>query len=176
MPLERHLARPSAIPAMLATLLSVSAVVVTSPSSPVKGRHTLCPVPSGLLSRVIGRHYRTPANRAHTGLPTDQIARNLRAQQLLTRASQQSALATTSRAQSALATTSRAQSAHTYLPIIGSNPRHWPIRLPNYVTCSNHTHLAACHSRDTIDNPYIGRTLYLAEYCHTHHNTKRLPL
>ena len=152
---------------MLATLLSVSAVVVTSPSSPVKGRHTLCPVPGSLLPCVICRHYRTPANRAHTGLPIDQIARALRAQQLLTRASQQSALATTS----------RAQSAHTYLPII-TNPRFHPAIRPlrNYVTCSNRTHLAACHSRDTIDNPYIGRTLYLAEYCHTHHNTKRLPL
>ena len=150
---------------MLATLPSVSAVVVTSPSSPVKGRHTLCPVPSGLLSRVIGRHYRTPANRAHTGLPIDQIARTRRAQQLLTRASQQPLIAITS----------RAQSAHTRLPIIVSNPRHWPIRLPNYVTCSNHTHLAACHSRDTIDNPGTIRRQHQCGYCHTHHNTKRLP-
>lgn len=166
MPLERHLARPSAIPAMLATLLSVSPVVVTSPSSPVKGRHTLCPVPSGLLSRVIGRHYRTPANLDHVGPPIDQIARTLRTQHALALASQQPLIAITS----------RAQSAHTCLPII-TNPRFHPAIRPlrNYVTCSNHTHLAACHNRGTIGNPDTIRQPYLAEYCRTHHNTTHLP-
>ena len=149
---------------MLATLLSVSAVVVTSPSSPVKGRHTLCPVPSGLLSCVIGRHYRTPANRAHTGLPIDQIARALRAQQLLTRASQQSALAITS----------CAQSAQTRLPI--TNPRFPLVNRPlNYATYSNRNPRISCRNRGTIGNPDTIQQPYLAEYCHTRHNTTHLP-
>ena len=152
---------------MLATLLSVSAVVVTSPSSPVKGRHTLCPVPSGLLFCVIGRHYRTPANRAHTGLPIDQIARTLRAQHALTLASQQPLIAITS----------RAQSAHTCLPII-ANPRFHPAIRPlrNYVVCSNHIPTIPYCNRGTIGNPDTIQQPYLGGYCHTRHNTTHPPI